>query len=227
MGFTLDKVVPWGRAFDEYLAMFSLGKSDLEKTMLGCGDGPASFNAIAARRGLRVVSCDPLYALSAGVIRDRIRQTVPVMTEQTRKNHEEFVWNYFRSIDELVKARINAMEIFLDDFPDGLSTGRYIDASLPDLPFPDNRFDIALCSHFLFLYSEQKGMGFHVDSIVEMCRVASEVRIFPLLELGSVRSRHLESVTDELRNLGFSANIVPVDYEFQLGGNEMLQVHAD
>jgi hypothetical protein len=30
----LKNAVPWGRSFE-----------DLEKKMLGCGDGPASFNA--------------------------------------------------------------------------------------------------------------------------------------------------------------------------------------
>jgi hypothetical protein len=41
----LSKVVPWGRTFKEYKKMFSLSESDLKKTILGCGDGPACFNA--------------------------------------------------------------------------------------------------------------------------------------------------------------------------------------
>ena len=43
MSFTLEKVVPWGRSFDEYTAMFSLTETELEKHILGCGDGPASL----------------------------------------------------------------------------------------------------------------------------------------------------------------------------------------
>jgi hypothetical protein len=45
MPFTLDQIVPWGRSFDEYVRMFSLTPDDLDKNILGCGDGPASFNA--------------------------------------------------------------------------------------------------------------------------------------------------------------------------------------
>ena len=58
--FTLDHIVPWGRSFDEYRRMFALSEADAQLRMLGCADGPASFNADATRQGASVVSCDPL-----------------------------------------------------------------------------------------------------------------------------------------------------------------------
>ena len=45
--FTLDQVVPWGRSFDEYRRMFALSDDDLTGSILGCGDGLASFNAVS------------------------------------------------------------------------------------------------------------------------------------------------------------------------------------
>jgi hypothetical protein len=42
MPFTLADVVPWGRSFDEYVAMFALVQRDFEDAILGCGDGPAA-----------------------------------------------------------------------------------------------------------------------------------------------------------------------------------------
>jgi hypothetical protein len=45
MAFALDTVVPWGRSYDEYLAMFGLSGDELRLRLLGCGDGPAAFNA--------------------------------------------------------------------------------------------------------------------------------------------------------------------------------------
>jgi hypothetical protein len=44
MTFTLDEVVPWGRSFDEYAAMFALEARELSRRILGCADGSASFN---------------------------------------------------------------------------------------------------------------------------------------------------------------------------------------
>ena len=41
--FTLDTVVPWGRSFDEYCAMFALSDRDLGLNILDCGGGPGEF----------------------------------------------------------------------------------------------------------------------------------------------------------------------------------------
>ena len=59
----LENIVPWGRSKKEYMEMFNLGKEDvLNKRILGCGDGPSSFNTEVDYDGGRVVSIDPLYA---------------------------------------------------------------------------------------------------------------------------------------------------------------------
>ena len=224
MAFTLLDVVPWGRTFDEYRAMFALSDDDLAKRILGCGDGPAAFNAVATEKGYQVVSVDPLYEFSAEEIEARIQQTALTVAKQTRRNAGEFVWTHFQSVDELVAARMTAMSRFLADYSQGTADGRYVAASLPELPFAEKAFDLALCSHFLFLYSEQYDMPFHVRSIIELSRTASEVRVFPLLELGARPSRHLPAVMDSLASEGLDVTLVPVPYEFQKGGNEMLRV---
>jgi hypothetical protein len=99
--------------------------------------------------------------------------------DQTRQNQNEFVWEVISSVEELGKARMAAMKAFLDDFPAGLVEGRYLNSELPTLPFPDDSFDLALCSHLLFLYSQQLDEEFHHSSLLELCRVAKEVRVFP------------------------------------------------
>ena len=116
------------------------------------------------------------------------------------------------------------MERFLDDFAAGRENGRYLAAQLPVLPFDDRAFGLALCSHFLFLYTDQFSQESHVDSIVEMCRVANEIRVFPLLELGSVLSRHVVPVVKALRRIGFNVTTEMVEYEFQRGGNQMMRI---
>jgi hypothetical protein len=224
LAFALSEVVPWGRTFEEYRAMFALSDADLARRILGCADGPASFNALAKEKGYDVVSVDPLYQFSAVEIKARIEQTALTVAEQTRRNAHEFVWKHFRSIDELVAARMSAMFRFLDDYAEGRAAGRYIDAALPTLPFREQAFDLALCSHFLFLYSEQRDLTFHIDSIVELSRVASEVRVFPLLELGTRPSRHLGAAIEALGSAGFTVSRIAVPYEFQRGGNEMLRI---
>jgi len=226
MSFTLSQVVPWGRSFDEYVAMFALTDVDLRSRILGCGDGPASFNAVLTARGGRIVSVDPLYRFSQDDIRARIRRTCSEVLEQTRKNAHEFVWTSIRSADELGRLRMAAMEDFLSDYPQGVVEKRYVEGELPRLPFPDKSFDLALCSHLLFLYSEHLSEDFHVESIQELCRVAGEARIFPLLELGSKKSRHVQAVITRLAAADYSVSVETVPYEFQRDGNQMMRVKA-
>ena len=223
--FTLSSVVPWGRSFDEYRRMFALSEADLASRILGCGDGPASFNAEATRRGGRVVSVDPLYQFDAAQIRQRIDDTSAEVLEQARQNAHEFVWDdAIPDVDALKRVRMAAMTTFLDDYAQGGRDGRYVVAGLPSLPLADGAFDLALCSHFLFLYSRQHDAAFHIQSMRELCRVAREVRVFPLLALGGQPSPHVASVTTELEDRGFTVAIERVPYEFQRGGNEMLRV---
>ena len=224
MSFTLNSVVPWGRSFAEYVAMFALSADDLRKRILGCGDGPASFNAALTKQGGRVMSVDPLYRFMTDDIRKRIEETSAEVIDQTRKNIHEFTWTSIRTVDDLARVRMTAMEEFLSDYAPGVQEGRYADGELPNLPFSDGEFDLAVCSHLLFLYSEQLSEVFHVASIREMCRVASEVRVFPLLELGARTSRHLEAVTAGLNAEGYAVTIIPVAYEFQRGGNQMMKI---
>jgi hypothetical protein len=222
--FTLEQVVPWGRSFDEYRRMFALTDADLRLRILGCGDGPASFNSEATRRGANVISCDPIYRWDGQQLRDRIDATYLQIIDQTRQNAHEFVWDSIRSVEELGAVRMTAMQAFLDDYSSGDGRGRYVAAELPALPFADASFDLALCSHFLFLYSSHLSEAFHRAAVLEMCRVARDVRIFPLLALGGGRSPYVDPVADGLRHLRHDVSIQEVPYEFQKGGKEMMRV---
>lgn len=204
--------------------MFALATDDLGRRIVGVGDGPASFNAEAAERGTSVVSCDPLYAFDVASIGRRIDQTFDTVIEQTRANALEFVWTGITSVEHLATVRREAMTRFLADFPGGAAQGRYVAAALPTLPFADDAFDLAICSHLLFLYSDHLDAEFHVAGAMELCRVAREVRIFPLLALGGRRSPHVGIVTTSLTARGYRIDIDDVDYEFQRGGNQMLRV---
>lgn len=224
--FTLSEVVPWGRAWDEYRRMFALTPADLEGRILGVGDGPASFNAEATAAGARVVSVDPLYRFTRAEIAGRIDEVFDEVMAQTRANQGEFVWGpVVADLDHLARLRGGAMDRFLADYDTGRAEGRYLDGELPSLPFPDHSFDLALCSHFLFLYSQQLGFDFHLASVRELCRVAADVRVFPLLQLGATPSPHLDGVVAALAaDPALEVAVEPVDYEFQRGGDRMLHV---
>lgn len=220
----LERVVPWGRSFDEYVRMFALTPADLAGRILGCGDGPASFNAELSRRGGYVVSCDPIYQFSPTEIGRRItatRQTVLAVTEERK---DRFVWDDIPSVEALGQRRMTAMRQFLADYQTDRRGGRYVAGELPVLPFADGAFDLAVCSHLLFLYTEHLSCDLHVRAALEMCRAAREVRIFPLLDLESRLSTHVEPVRRAAREAGWQVSVEPVGYEFQRGANQMMRI---
>jgi hypothetical protein len=220
----LNEIVPWGRTLKEYRSMFSLSEADLDLNILGCGDGPASFNAEMTELGKSVVSIDPVYQFSAAQIEQRVRDTYDAIISQVKQNADRYVWHTFSDANALGRARLDAMEKFLSDYELGRAEGRYKYQALPSLGFNDGHFELCLCSHLLFLYAEQLSLDFHLASIQELLRVAAEVRIFPLVQLNCQPYPHLDVVLASLSSQGYSVQIEPVAYEFQKGGNKMLRI---
>ena len=224
--FHYKDIVPWGRSFDEYLDMFNLSKADLTRNIVGVGDGPASFNVRMYQRGTPIISVDPIYRYSETELRQRIQETYEDVIAQARQNQDKFVWTRFSSVDELAEIRMQAMEEFCRDFETGKQQGRYIDASLPNLPFPDRHFDLVLSAHFLFFYSANRDLAFHLNAVRELLRIGAEVRIFPVVDVNSNPSPFLSPGIDELEKDGITCSIERVPYHFQKTGNEMLRLRS-
>ena len=217
--------MPWGRNLEEYQSMFLLTDKDLQSKILGCGDGPSSFNFEVTKLDANITSIDPIYQFTKDEIQTRINETSPVVSEQLKQNKNDFVWKNIKSVDELIDIRLTAMNNFIEDYENGKIDKRYIYDELPKLSFEDNSFDLILSSHFLFLYSEHFDLQFHIDSILEMCRVSKEeVKIFPLLDLKNQKSQYLNSVLDILEDKGYKTKIIKTNYEFQKGANELLSI---
>lgn len=220
----LEQVVPFGRSLDEYMKMFNLTSIDLQKTILSVADGPASFNAEGTLLGYKIQSIDPLYIFTAEQIRTRFYEVVDNIINQVRQTPEDWVWSYHASPDTLKQRRESVTELFCKDYEQGKQQGRYTVGELPKLNYQDSQFELGLCSHFLFLYSDHFNEAFHREAIYEMLRVCQEVRIFPLLTLMGQPSPYLQPVIKELEQQGYTCHIQTAAYELQRGGNQMLRI---
>lgn len=204
--------------------MFALTADDLLGGVLDCGGGPASFTAELAACGRRAIAVDPIYQFPGSEIRARFEATAGSVLSQVRATPDDWTWGYHRDPDDLLTNRRAALERFLADYESGLQEGRYLAGELPVLPFASGSFGLAVCSHLLFLYSDLLTEDFHVRAARELCRVAREVRIFPLLTLARKLSPHLAAVQSVLAADGWQSEVVRVDYELQRGGNQMLRL---
>lgn len=220
----LEKVVPFGRSLAEYRNMFSLSDDDLNKAIVGVADGPASFNAEMSALGKSVVSVDPLYVLTSHEIERQFYAVVDLIIDQIKETPDDWVWSSHKSPERLKENRVTVLRDFVADYNAGRAEGRYVVGELPQVDFQDGRFELALCSHFLFLYSDHYTYEFHRDAALEMLRVAPEARIFPLLTLMLKPSPYVKPLVEELESKGFRASVERVGYELQRGGNEMLRI---
>ncbi|QLH43354.1 MAG: hypothetical protein HWD59_11995 [Coxiellaceae bacterium] len=117
------------------------------------------------------------------------------------------------------------MATFIADYPVGQQEGRYLAGSLPTLPFTERDFELALCAYLLFANS-RLSLAFHLAAIKEMCRVAEEVRIYPLIDEKGEPAATLAPVMLALQQENYGVAVKEVAYELQRGGNAMLCIWA-
>lgn len=94
------------------------------------------------------------------------------------------------------------------------------------LPFADFAFDIALCPDFLFTDAENQSIDFHLQQILELARVAKDVRIFPLTNHIGMPSPLLGPVLLCLQQDNYGVEIRDVTTAKHPKGNAMLRVWA-
>ncbi|WP_438351211.1 SAM-dependent methyltransferase [Paenibacillus sp. FA6] len=224
MKLDLSRIVLIGRTFDEYMAMFNLSKEDLLGCrVLDCPAGGCSFTAIASQLGADVTATDIAYYHDFSQLEEKGFQDIEHVIEHMENAKGNFLWDYFKSSDELKKHRIQALTDCAADMKS--SPNRYVPAELPTLPFHDNQFDLTLSAHFLFMYADRLDYNFHLDTIRELLRVTTqEIRIFPLIDLSCKRYEHLDRLIEDLHRQGCSTEEIIVPYEFQKGANSMLRI---
>ena len=205
------------RSLRAYRDMFQLTEADLlDGPILDCPAGASPFGAFVRAIGGDVVCVDPAYAAPEGLV-DRVAADIARISEWQRANPAGFNWDYLGSPEELATTWSAALSIFAADFaPDG---SRYVAAGLPRLPFPDDRFALALSGFLLFVYPELFGPDELLAALRELTRVTrGEVRVYPVMsstgepyaELPALRAAlAAHGVATEIRRTGCAWNTTP------------------
>jgi hypothetical protein len=216
-------VLVTSRSFHEYTAMFALRDSDLSGRILDCSAGASDFAAVAAGRGARVVAADPAYALPRAALVDRIRADGEQGAGIAQQFPDRFTWRWYGDAVARDRMRQEALGRFATDVV--ARPQRYVAAQLPHLSFRDRCFDLAVCSHLLFTWADQLGLDWHHAALVELARVAREVRVFPTVRMGAGEPVPFwDELLTVLAAAGLSCELRRVDYEFQVGADQMLVV---
>jgi SAM-dependent methyltransferase len=205
------------RSYEEYVRMFDLDEASLHgKQVLDVAGGASSFTADARNRGLLAVAADPMYAQSHEDIDVHGKEEIKVSTNKLAGLQHKFSWDYYGNLEQHKAGRERSLQLFLQDYARSGAEGTYYSAMLPNLPFADNSFDMALCSHFLFLYAEQFDYSFHLESLrelVRVCKPGGEIRIYPILNFQSQEYPYMKELTEAIEawgaKIGFAQSRLP------------------
>jgi hypothetical protein len=151
----------------------------------------------------------------------QINKTKEIIIEQMKRNMENYIWTDIKNVDDLIKIRIGAMNLFLNDYNKGKADGRYLYHELPNkTKYEENYFDIGLSSHFLLMYTKL-GYEFHIKAISEMLRICREIRITPIVTLDGEHSELTMKIIEYFEN-EYAVKIINTNYIFLKNGNQML-----
>lgn len=217
------KFVLWGHGLKEYQEMFNLKAEDLNGRILEFGAGATSFNAELSELGKSVISIDQAYALSLDQLKTYVNETFKDTLTAIEKNKEHYNLKPYGDVESLVNKRKQGLARFFSDYDKGLAEGRYLPYQGLPLPFEDYSFNLAIVSHHLFVNYEGQTVAEHLDTIIELLRVAGEVRIFPLIDRFGQNSNLLGPVLLALQERDISVEVKEVSSQLQPTGNAMLR----
>ncbi|WP_280384551.1 hypothetical protein [Nocardia wallacei] len=212
------------RSAAEYRAMFDLpARLPPAHRVLDCCAGGSSF---AAESGGDVVAVDPVYGGDRQDLAARVRTGIEDGDRIIAAHAARFDWQWYGDPARRARLRRAAGERFLTDLRE--HPDRYVAGALPDLPFGNGRFDLTLCSHLLFTWSDRFDEHWHRAALAELARVTrGEIRVFPLVVQGSGDPvPFLDTLLGELREAGHRVTRQGVPYRFQRGADEMVRIEV-
>lgn len=211
------------RSLREYVDMFGLDEADLRRRIVDCPGGAASAVAEICAAGGDAVAVDPQYALGAEELKARIHADVDRAVAHLQRREVDYDWDVRGGLVGHETIRRKAAGQMLDHM--AAAPERYIAGALPGLPLADDSADLVLCSHLLFTYADRLDTEDHAAAIVEMARVAPEVRIYPLVDhAGNPLPELVRSVIAKLKKERLTSRIEPVVRPFQLAATTQLVV---
>ena len=218
------RLIPtWVHSLEDYQRMFDLQDQDLSRLILDYPAGISSFNAQMHARGFhRVISADDYYDLKPLDMAKHVDQTIQQLAMQLESYADRIHPEKNKTVEDILNAWNHDAQLFLSDYSVGKLDGRYQSARLPRLPFTDFQFELVLCSDLLF----RDKMALPEKTIIELCRVAHEVRIFPLLDEQGKIATDLGPTLLILQNKNYGTEIREVPYQLLKGSNAVLRVWA-
>jgi hypothetical protein len=223
---TKHEAIPsWIHGLEEYEQMFDLKPDDYTKSILDFPGSISSFNADVSLKAQRVVSGDAIYGMSFEEVENYAHRLMKLNCEHLTEHADQVLKLGKSALEPIFAMWKDNYSRFLDDYVAGKMQSRYQQVLMPELPYETHEFQLALCSDYVFNRHAQNDCK-PEQVVSELCRVAEEVRIFPLLTEEGDISEWLGPLMLDLQNRNHGIEIRQVSFENVKGGNAMLRAWA-
>jgi hypothetical protein len=201
-----------GFTLNDYIQMFDLTDSDLTRKILDYNAGCASFTQELALNNPGVMACDNLYQHSPAVLWDKL-------------NHLAMNSNAIKALltPAFINERAQHIPQMMAHYAKVGST-HYLNSKIENLIFPDEAFHLALSAYALFTVTDHLSETYHINAILELLRVANEVRIFPLTNLQGKVSPYIGTILSGLQQQGLDTEIKTRQFQPHIPAQAMLRV---
>lgn len=221
-----DILPAWIHGLEEYQQIFDLTDADWQKSMLDFPGSISCFNADVHTYAPHVVSADAIYDKSPQDMKVYAEMRLDREKQRLIEQADQLLQKGQAGVEAILSMWSSNKEKFIADYADGKKAGRYQHVLMPELPFERHQFDLALCSDYVFNRSAQNDCQ-PADVIRALCRVAAEVRIFPLFNERGEIADSLGPVMLELQQNHYGIEIREVKFQNLKGGNAMLRVWTE
>ena len=204
----------WIYNLNDYRQIFALNEPDLQRKILDYPAGISSVNAELYALGRLIISGDPAYSLSPREMRDYaskvLRENIAAIDKSLQSS--------------LVAQWEQSLALFLADYETGKKQGRYRAMDLPPFSNVEETFELLLCTDFLF--NPPASSGTAQEMMDELCKLAAEVRVFPLPQDKNAVAAELGPMMLALQQRNFGVEIRAVNYPPCNQASAMLRIWA-
>lgn len=221
----LAKMNFWGLSYDNIVDMFSLNEKDLGKKILNCMGVPSSFNAIAYQNKYDVTTCSDVYGSDKETLQAKAYKEMKQAIDCIKSNPGRFNSSVIDTPEKYQRFLEDNLKIFFKHYDEAKTRKLYSSEALPEIAFSSHQFDLALCPNFIFNGNPAFSEDFQLNCIKELCRVAHECRIFPILDADGKMPTYITALRDRLAEIGFDTSVETVAYGLLRKGSSMLKVN--
>lgn len=184
----------------DYTELFDLNSEDLKKPLLELNAGFTHVNQELYQQGGTITSMHPLYHLAS-------------------EDLHTIMLNHYR-------ITLEESSVFLHDYAQGKKEKRYQELNSLDFAFPHFNFHMALCHSVFFGYFENPLFKDSLPMIQALCKIAHEVRIYPVIDSTGKLPNELASLLQTLTQKNMGVEIKAVANSSHHQGHVILRVWA-